>query len=370
MKRPMVSGDPMRFFGTALPLAVVILVFFLGALTLSPFAPALLWAIFTAIALLPLYVQLVERSGLRRGFVTLLTAIGLIVIVVVPMVILLRSILGLLPELGLALAEGGRLATIGIELPPGTPATWVGLWNGLRDDLQSLREVIGNDLQLMVPTILLEGRLVGHFVLEFLLGLILACVILHNSEALGRYAVSAVESLGGERGLDLGRGTVLTIRYTVLGVLGSAAVQTAVAAFAYWLVGAPHWPLLAFATFMMGLLQVGPVLIWAPLAIWLWLDERTGMAFFLVLWGFVAVGLSDNVVKALVVARGANLPALLVFLGAVGGLLVWGIVGVFLGPVILAVCLELVYWWLSHERTGVEAEGESGDVPRQRPWDI
>jgi predicted PurR-regulated permease PerM len=347
-----------QVLGAALPVAVVILVFFLGALTLSPFAPALLWAIFTAIALLPFHRHLVERSGLRRGVVTVLVAIGLIVIVVVPMVILLRSIIGLLPGLGLALAEGGRLAAIGIDLPPGTPATWVGLWNALRDDLQSLREVIGNDLQFMVPTMLLEGRLIGHFVLEFLLGLILACVILQNSTALGRFAVSAVATLGGERGLDLGRGTVQTIRYTVLGVMGSAAVQTAVAAFAYWLVGAPHWPLLAFATFMMGLLQVGPVLIWAPLAIWLWLDERTAMAIFLVVWGIVAIGLSDNVVKSLVVARGSNLPALLVFLGAVGGLLVWGIVGVFLGPVILAVCLELFYWWLGHERAAMTAEGE------------
>ena len=64
------------------------------------------------------------------------------------------------------------------------------------------------------------------------------------------------------------------------------------------------------------------------------------------MWGLFAIGLSDNAVKAIVVARGANLPAPLVFLGAVGGLLIWGVVGIFLGPVILALCLELILWWL------------------------
>ena len=146
--------------------------------------------------------------------------------------------------------------------------------------------------------------------------------------------------------MKLAERSVPTIRYTVLGILGSAAVQTAIAAFAYWLVGVPHWPLLAFATFMLGLLQVGPVLIWGPLALWLWWSGQSGMAIFLALWGLFAVGLSDNAVKAVVVARGANLPATLVFLGAVGGLLIWGVVGIFLGPVILALCLELILWWL------------------------
>jgi predicted PurR-regulated permease PerM len=104
------------------------------------------------------------------------------------------------------------------------------------------------------------------------------------------------------------------------------------------------------ATFLLGMLQVGPVLIWAPLSLWLWLDGQVGMAIFLAIWGLFAVGLSDNVVKSLVVSRGANLPAILVFLGAVGGLLVWGIVGIFLGPIILALCHELTLWWLGEDR--------------------
>jgi predicted PurR-regulated permease PerM len=144
-------------------------------------------------------------------------------------------------------------------------------------------------------------------------------------------------------------------------------VQTAVAAFAYWLVGAPHWPLLAFATFLLGLLQTGPVLVWLPLSIWLWVEGQTGMALFLAIWGLIVVGLSDNLVKAAVVARGADLPAILVFLGAVGGLLVWGIVGVFLGPVILALCLELMQWWLGVEPDPADPKTAAADPAAGSP---
>ena len=344
----------------ALPLCAIAIVFLLGALALSPFAPALMWSVFVSVALYPLHMRLTGRLGGARGLATAITAIGLIVIVLIPMLFLLRSIIAILPELAVLVLEGGNLEKIGLDIPANMPPTWLNLWNGLRDDFEAIRRFAGGDLRLWFSTLLLEGRLIGHFVLEFLLGLILAAVILQNADPLHRLSSKAFQELGGARGLKLAERSVLTIRYTVLGILGSAAVQTAIAAFAYWLVGVPHWPLLAFATFMLGLLQVGPVLIWGPLALWLWLDGQSGMAIFLALWGLFAVGLSDNAVKALVVARGANLPATLVFLGALGGLMVWGIVGIFLGPVILALCLELILWWL--EEDGV---GEPGENKRQ-----
>ena len=341
---------------TTLPVAALVAAFLLGALTLAPFVPALLWSVFISVAVLPFHDRLVKVFNGRRGQATILTFIALVLVVLLPMLLLFRSIIAILPDIVASIAEGEALASIGLELPAAMPETWRELWSGLRDDLQSLRDVIGGDLRLLLSSVLFEGRLMGHFVLEFLLGLILAALILQNAEPLGRLAGKAAVKLGGDRGRELGERSVLTIRYTVVGILGSAAVQTAVAAFAYWIVGAPHWPILAFVTFLLGLLQIGPVLIWAPLAVWLWSDDQTGLAIFLVLWGLFAVGLSDNLVKALVVSRGANLPAILVFLGAIGGLLAWGIVGIFVGPVVLALCLQVTLWWLDDGATdGVRA---------------
>ncbi len=332
-----------------LPLGAIAVVFVLGALALSPFAPALLWSVFVSVALYPLHKGLSRRLGGSREIATIFTAIGLIVLVLLPMLFLLRSIIAILPELAVLAVEEGNFQRLGLDLPANMSPTWANLWSGLQDDFEAARRLVGDDLRLLLSTLMLEGRLVGLFVLEFLLGLILAAVILQNADSLQQLSTKTFQKLGGERALKLTDRSVLTIRFTVLGILGSAAVQTAIAAFAYWLVGVSHWPLLAFATFMLGLLQVGPVLIWGPLALWLWLDEQTGMAIFLTLWGLFAVGLSDNAVKAMVVARGANLPTSLVFLSALGGLFIWGVVGIFLGPVILALCLELILWWLEED---------------------
>lgn len=339
------------FFDNSLPVALILALFLLGFLALSPFIPALLWSVFVSVAILPFYDRLCGRLGGRRAIATTLTVIALLLLVLLPMILLLRSVIALLPELAVAIAEGGALERFGFEVPTELSGTWQEMWDSLRADVERLRSVIGGDLRLLLSSVMLEGRLAGHFVLEFLLGLILASIILHNTPSLIRLSAKAAVQLGGARGQDLARRAVVTIRYTVLGILGSAAVQAGVASVAYWFVGAPHWPLLALATFILGLLQVGPVLIWAPLSLWLWLDGQTGLAVFLVIWGLLAVGLSDNLVKALVVAKGANLPAIMVFLGAVGGLLVWGIVGIFLGPILLALCYELTLWWLGEDDT-------------------
>ncbi len=329
-----------------LPFATIAVVFLLGLLTLAPFVPALLWSVFMAVALYPLHQELTRRLGGKRGIATTVAVIGLLAVVMFPMLLLLRSVIAILPELAVALLQEGKLSQFGLELPMNTPPTWQAIWTGLRDDVEGIRDLIGDEMRTVLSSVVLEGRLIGQFVLEFLLGLIIAAILLQNSDTLKNTATQAFRKLGGDKGLLLGEQSVLTIRYTVMGILGSAAVQTAVAAFAYWVVGAAHWPLLAFVTFFLGMLQVGPILIWGPLAVWLFWDDQTGMALFLVIWGLIVVGLSDNLVKAVVVSRGANLPPILVFLGAVGGLLVWGVVGIFLGPVILALCLELVLWWL------------------------
>jgi predicted PurR-regulated permease PerM len=142
---------------------------------------------------------------------------------------------------------------------------------------------------------------------------------------------------------------VTVTRQTVLGVLGAGLAQTLVATFSYIVAGAPGWVILAGITFVLSLVQIGPALVWGPMSIWLWLSDRTGMALFVFFWGLVVVNLTDNVVRPLLVSKGSDLPAFLAFLGAIGGLMAWGVVGVFVGPVIVAVVHQLVLKWLEPE---------------------
>ncbi len=346
----------------ALPILALVLVLLLGFTTVQPFLPAMLWGVFLSISLAPLHERFVHLLKGRRGLASIGIGLLLTLVLVLPIVGLSRSLIAFIPEILVWFSEEGvPLIAPGDAGAPVERDTFTGeiksIWDTLLWDLQFIRDHFHEELRPAAFWLIREGRLVGVFVAEFAIGVLLAAILLHRAEPLARAAFGILQQVGGSFASELGERAVATIRYTVLGLLGSAAAQTAVASFAYYIVGVPHWPVLALLTFMLGMIQVGPILIWLPISFWLWSNDQIGLAIFMTAWGLVVIGLTDNVVKSLVVARGANVPAILAFLGAIGGLLTWGVVGIFLGPVILAVCYELTIRWIGK----ADAEGRLHD---------
>ncbi len=145
--------------------------------------------------------------------------------------------------------------------------------------------------------------------------------------------------------------------------MGTALVQAIVATFAYVIAGVPGWPLLGALTFMATVIQIGPPLVWIPVAIWLWLQGDYVWALFLVAWGVIVVNMIDNVLKPYLMSKGSNLPMLLSFIGGLGGFLEWGIVGVFIGPVVLAVAYDLVLRWMRQPRPAAADQPPPTPVP-------
>ncbi len=337
----------------SLPLLLVLVIIGLGLFTLAPFLPALLWGVFLSVSFYPLLERLAARLNGRRLGATLVLGVLMTLLLVLPMIGLARALIAFLPEaLGWLMEAGAPVASpdpgglFGND--PGSEAARI--WQTVVADLDRVRDRLGADIQPVARWLVVEGRMLGTFVLEFVLGVLIACILLFRAGPIAAMLASFAERVGGAFGAETLDRAVLTIRSTVFGVLGSAAAQTAVASVAYWFVGAPHWPVLALVTFILGMLQVGPILVWVPLAIWLWSAGETGLALFMVAWGLIAIGLVDNLVKTAVVSRGAQLPAILAFLGAIGGLITWGIVGIFLGPVIVAVSYQIVVRWLRDDR--------------------
>ncbi|MGC1819073.1 MAG: AI-2E family transporter, partial [Casimicrobiaceae bacterium] len=140
-----------------------------------------------------------------------------------------------------------------------------------------------------------------------------------------------------------------TVRGVVLGILGTALVQAVVAAIGFWIAGIDAAPLLGLLTFVLSPVPVGPPLVWIPAALWLIHEGETGWGIFLLAWGMLAVSTIDNVIKPLIISRGADLPFVLVLLGVLGGAIAFGAIGVFLGPVLLAVGYALVVEWAATE---------------------
>jgi predicted PurR-regulated permease PerM len=344
----------------ALPLFILLTVFFIAFTTLQPFLPGIIWGIILSVSLGPFHDRLTRRLGNRRKLSTLIIAIMMVLVMVLPILGLSRALIAFIPDAisWVSETDAPKLMPSGEIARPasGLEGKISSLWTELTGDLQYIREHFSVELRPIAFWLIAEGRLVGSFVIEFALGVLLAAILLHRAKGLGEVFESFVARVGGSFGSGIVNRSVQTIRSTVFGLLGSAAAQSAVASFSYYLAGAPHWPILSLLTFILGLIQIGPILIWIPLSAWLWFDGQIGMSVFVALWGLIVVGLTDNVVKTLVVSKGADLPAILAFLGAIGGLLTWGIVGLVLGPVIVAVCYQIILQWLAID--GVAADQE------------
>jgi predicted PurR-regulated permease PerM len=142
--------------------------------------------------------------------------------------------------------------------------------------------------------------------------------------------------------LALARTTVMGV---MVGIVGTAAAQALVALLGFLVAGVPAALLLAGATFFLSMVPVGPPLIWGGATWWLYNQGEVGWAIFMAIWGVAVISSVDNFVKPILISRSASLPILLIALGVFGGVLAFGFVGIFLGPVILALALTLVEGW-------------------------
>jgi len=141
----------------------------------------------------------------------------------------------------------------------------------------------------------------------------------------------------------------------VHGIFGTALAQALVALAGFWVAGVPGALVLAAATFFLSMIPVGPPLIWGGATIWLFQQDQPGWGVFMLLWGLLAISSIDNVVKPLLISRHSALPMLLIVLGVFGGIAAFGFIGIFIGPPMLAVGLNLVQMWTARPAAGATA---------------
>ena len=192
--------------------------------------------------------------------------------------------------------------------------------------------------------------LTGEGLLQLVLVLFISFFIYRDGTALAERLSNGSRKLAGDLGvhmLSLSRGTVMGV---MAGIVGTAAAQAFVALVGFLIAGVPGAMLLAAAIFFLSMIPVGPPLIWGGAAYWLYDQGQTGWAIFMVIWGMAVISSIDNFVKPLLISRTASLPILLIALGVFGGVLAFGFIGIFIGPVLLALGLVLANEWTSSLR--------------------
>jgi predicted PurR-regulated permease PerM len=196
---------------------------------------------------------------------------------------------------------------------------------------------------------------VGQGVAQVLISAFLAFFLLRDAPELSERLAVAVGRLAGDRGRHLIKVAGDTVRGVIFGILGTAIAQALVAGLGFWIAGVPGVVLLAVLTFLFAVVPFGPPLIWLPAALWLFAQDKPGMGVFMLLYGFLGISSVDNFLRPYLISQGNKMPFALIFCGVIGGALSFGLVGVFIGPTLLAVAFRLIEEWSSNTQ-GVRAE--------------
>jgi predicted PurR-regulated permease PerM len=307
----------------------------------------------------------------RRALATAVMTLLLLLVFVVPMTMAIGTIVGNADRIGDA---AKALASIRLDEPPswlgGLPlvGSWlVGLWNqavalGLDGLFHRLAPYAGNLTRWFVS----EVGSVGFLIVQFLLTVILAAVMYANGEVWAHMVLRIGERLGGSRGRHVVELAASATRGVALGVGVTAVVQSVLGGIVLAVAGVPFAGLLTAVMLMLCLAQLGPLPVLVAATGWLFWQGESGWGS-AVLVASVVVGTLDNVIRPMLIRLGADLPLLLILVGVIGGLFAFGLVGIFVGPVVLAVAWTLMSAWAGEadELAPPTADLQAQPVPQQ-----
>jgi predicted PurR-regulated permease PerM len=341
---------PRRSIDRALALVALGFIIVGCFLVLRPFLTAILWAGILTITLWPLYERLQARMPpmLASLIAVLLAAAAL----VAPFAIV-----------GIEIADNSeRVAAwlrVVLEAGPPEPPAWVAELPVVGSRLAEYLGAFAHDTAKVVTElkglveparryVLSAGATLLAGLLQLTLSVLIAFFLFRDGAAIMRRIETGVERLAPHRGKRLVRSAIDTVRGVVIGILGTAIAQGVLAAIGFWAAGIQAAPLLGFATFLLSPIPVGPPIVWGAAGIALIQQGSVPWGVFVLAWGALVVSMIDNVIKPLIISQGADLPFVLVLLGILGGVVAFGFIGVFVGPVLLAIGHSLAREWSEH----------------------
>lgn len=328
---------------------VLLLVLAVGCiLVLKPFLTAILLAVILCVSTWRLFRRTEGLLGGRQTPAALLMTLMTAGLLVLPLLALGANLADDVARLTAAVR-----AAIDQGLPP---PGWLGrvpligaeaerVWAQVSQQGAELGPTLAPYVQPLREWALHQGASLLAGTLQVLFGIVLAFFLYRDGAYVESRLDWAMTRLGGWRARRVLKTAGMTIVSVVNGVLGTALVQGILMGVSFWLAGVPGAIVLGAVGVVLSLLPMGLLLLWVPAGLWLMSAGHTGWAVFVMAWNGLFVGSLDNVLRPYLISRGVRMPMVLIFLGVLGGLLAFGIVGVFLGPVLLAVAHTLFQDW-------------------------
>jgi predicted PurR-regulated permease PerM len=315
---------------------------------LRPFVIPIIWGMIIAVAIYPIYGYLRTLLKDSTRVAAILMTVGMLVILVWPAVL----IGGLLVQNAEMVVNHIRDGTLTVPPPPPGLETWpligeplANIWNLASVNIQGAFAQLEPQIMMLAKWLLSVVAGVGMAILQFFVAVIIAGVLLAHSTSGFHLAHSIGRRLAGDRGAELADLAEATVRSVARGVLGVALIQSSLAGLGFFIAGIPAAGFWAFLCLILGVIQIGigPILI--PVVIYVFSTNDTGTAVLFLIWS-IFVGVIDNILKPLFLGRGLEVPMVVIFMGAIGGLLLSGIIGLFIGAVVLTLGYKLFLAWL------------------------
>lgn len=348
------SGDQStaRWIELAIRLSVLALLLYLSLTLVRPFLTIAIWSVVLAVALYPLYDRMVDALAGRRRIAAALLTFVCLVIVIGPATWL---VLGLVDGIQ-TLSDHLDLSRLALPPPPESVRAWplIGdqiyqFWDLASNNTHAALAKVAPHLKPVGSSLLGIATGAGSGALKFFIAIVLAGFLYPPAPVL----VDSIKQFA--RKLDTGRGDEFvalagaTIRSVSRGVIGISALQAFLVGLGLVAAGVPAASLITSAVLVLGIIQIGPSIVIIPLIVWSWIAMETTAALLFTAY-MIPVSLLDNILRPLLMGRGLDTPMLVILVGVIGGTISYGITGLFLGPIILAVIWELLGAWIKeHE---------------------
>jgi len=341
--------EPERdLFRLILGITTIVLLIVLSLWITKPFLPAVTWATMVAVATWPMMLALQRRLWNKRWLATLVMTLALLLVFVIPFSLAIGTLVVHMDEIT---AWVKSIDVSALETPP----DWVAKIPGVGARIDSAWRELAPSADLggkiapyaagLVSWFLGQLGGLGSILLQFLLTVAITAIFYAKGETAAGGLLRMARRLAGERGEGAVRLAAGAIRGVALGVIVTALAQSVLGGIGLAVVGVPYAALLTAAMFMLAVAQIGPAPVLVCAVIWVFWKGDTGWGIGLSVWTLIVTGM-DNFLRPMLIKKGADLPLLLILTGVIGGLMTFGLVGIFIGPIVLAVSYTLVAAWV------------------------
>jgi len=347
----------------SIKIGLVALIIFTSYVIFKPFILPVAWGIIISISLFPLAKRMNGFFGGRKKITAIVLTVVILAVVIVPTVLFTGSLI----EGVRNFKESFQQGNLHFELPDDysnlskAKQFVITKWHSVSKDLSETLRDHAPQLKMVGEFILSLITGLGGALVMFIFAIIIAGVLLTSAEGGYNVAVKLFTRLTGDNAEDMVQLSIATIRSVSQGVIGVAVIQAALVGIGFFAAGVPGASILTLIVMIMAIVQLPPIILVLPVIIYVYSIASTTVAIVFAIWSIVA-GMSDNFLKPLLLGRGMDIPMLVILVGALGGMVAGGMIGLFIGPVVLALGYQLFKAWVSEgEEVATESATPSDD---------